>query len=131
VCKEGEMLYKFPDYNLLERENIEDNIDSIYKKQEIEGFFKSFNVYMECNDIFYGINSVTYVIKLNPGTKLSKIKSYKQDLIMGFNAVDVEFEISINGTGYLGIIIIKERKRTLKYKKNDIIKSNKFRREMD
>lgn len=127
----GEMLYKFPDYNLLERENIEDNIDSIYKKQEIEGFFKSFNVYMECNDIFYGINSVTYVIKLNPGTKLSKIKSYKQDLIMGFNAVDVEFEISINGTGYLGIIIIKERKRTLKYKKNDIIKSNKFRREMD
>ena len=29
-----EMLYKFPDYNLLERENIEDNIDSIYKKQE-------------------------------------------------------------------------------------------------
>ncbi len=125
------MLYKFPDYNLLERENIEDNIDSIYKKQEIEGFFKSFNVYMECNDIFYGINSVTYVIKLNPGTKLSKIKSYKQDLIMGFNAVDVEFEISINGTGYLGIIIIKERKRTLKYKKNDIIKSNKFRREMD
>ncbi len=32
-----EMLYKFPDYNLLERENIEDNIDSIYKKQEIEG----------------------------------------------------------------------------------------------
>lgn len=127
----GEMLYKFPDYNLLERENIEDNIDSIYKKQEIEGFFKSFNVYMECNDIFYCINSVTYVIKLNPGTKLSKIKSYKQDLIMGFNAVDVEFEISINGTGYLGIIIIKERKRTLKYKKNDIIKSNKFRREMD
>ena len=125
------MLYKFPDYNLLERENIEDNIDSIYKKQEIEGFFKSFNVYMECNDIFYGINSVTYVIKLNPGTKLSKIKSYKQDLIMGFNAVDVEFEISINGTGYLGINIIKERKRTLKYKKNDIIKSNKFRREMD
>ena len=112
-----EMLYKFPDYNLLERENIEDNIDSIYKKQEIEGFFKSFNVYIECNDIFYGINSVTYVIKLNPGTKLSKIKSYKQDLIMRFNAVDVEFEISINGTRYLGIILIKERKRTLKYKK--------------
>lgn len=109
-----EMLYKFPDYNLLERENIEDNIDSIYKKQEIEGFFKSFNVYIECNDIFYGINAVTYVIKLNPGTKLSKIKSYKQDLIMRFNAVDVKFEISINGTGYLGIIIIKERKRTLK-----------------
>lgn len=33
---------------------------------------------------------------------------------MRFNAVDVKFEISINGTGYLGIIIIKERKRTLK-----------------
>lgn len=122
-----EMLYKFPDYNLLERENIEDNIDSIYKKQEIEGFFKSFNVYIECNDIFYGINSVTYVIKLNPGTKLSKIKSYKQDLIMRFNAVDVEFEISINGTGYLGIILIKERKRTLKL--GDLIGCTEFKTE--
>ena len=48
---------------------------------------------------------------MQDNTKLSKIKSYKQDLIMRFNAVDVEFEISINGTGYLGLILIKERKR--------------------
>ena len=33
------MLYRFPDYNLLTRENIEDNKNSICKKQEIEQFF--------------------------------------------------------------------------------------------
>ena len=38
--------YKFPDYNLLTRENIEDNMDFTYKKKEIEQFFKSFNVYV-------------------------------------------------------------------------------------
>ena len=103
--------YKFPDYNLLTRENIEDNMDFTYKKKEIEQFFKSFNVYVECKDILFGVNSVTYVIKLSPGTKLSKIKSYKQDLIMRFNAIDIEFEISVNGTGYLGIVIIGKRKR--------------------
>lgn len=69
--------YKFPDYNLLTRENIEDNMDFTYKKKEIEQFFKSFNVYVECKDILFGVNSVTYVIKLSSGTKLSKIKSYK------------------------------------------------------
>lgn len=103
--------YKFPDYNLLTRENIEDNMDFTYKKKEIEQFFKSFNVYVECKDILFGVNSVTYVIKLSSGTKLSKIKSYKQDLIMRFNAIDIEFEISVNGTGYLGIVIIGKRKR--------------------
>ena len=103
--------YKFPDYNLLARENIEDNMDFTYKKKEIEQFFKNFNVYVECKDILFGVNSVTYVIKLSPGTKLSKIKSYKQDLIMRFNAIDIEFEISVNGTVYLGIVIIGKRKR--------------------
>lgn len=107
---EEKMLYKFPDYNLLEKE---DGAEQIYEKQEIEKFFKSFNIYVECREIFVGVNSVTYVIKLNPGTKLSKIKSYKQDLIMRFNAIDIEFEISVNGTGCLGIVIIGERKKLL------------------
>lgn len=107
------MLYEFPDYNLLAREKIEDNTDLFYKKEEIEQFFKNFNVYVKCKDIYFGINSTTYIIELSPGTKLSKIKSYKQDLIMRFNAIDIEFEISVNGTSYLGIVIIEERKKLL------------------
>lgn len=108
-----EKLYKFPDYNLLIRKNTEDDTNFIYKKKEIEQFFKNFNIYVECKDIFFNVNSVTYVIKLSPGTKLTKIKSYKQDLIMRFNAIDIEFEISVNGTDYLGIVIIVERTKPL------------------
>lgn len=107
------MLYEFPDYNLLARGKIEDNTDLFYKKEEIEQFFKNFNVYVKCKDIYFGTNSTTYIIELSPGTKLSKIKSYKQDLIMRFNAIDIEFEISVNGTSYLGIVIIEERKKLL------------------
>ena len=108
-----EALYKVPDYSLLEKENVANNAKYIYEKQEIEVFFKNFKIYVECKGIFVGTNSVTYVINLSPGTKLSRIKSYKQDLIMRFNAIDIEFEISINGTGYLGMIVIKEKDKPL------------------
>ena len=113
--------YNFPDYNLLERENAKDNTEYVYKEQKIEQFFKSFNIFVKCKDILLGVNSVTYVIQLSPGTKLSTIKRYKQDLMMNFNAIDVEFEISINGTEYLGVVLIKERKKILKL--GDIINS--------
>ena len=103
--------YNFPDYNLLERENAKDNTEYVYKEQKIEQFFKSFNIFVKCKDILLGVNSVTYVIQLSPGTKLSTIKRYKQDLMMNFNAIDVEFEISINGTEYLGVVLINERKK--------------------
>lgn len=111
----NEIIYKFPDYNLLKREDVKNNIDIIYKKEEIEEFFENFNVCVECKDIFFNVNSVTYVVKLIPGTKLSRIKSFKQDLIMRFNAIDIEFEIPVNGTGCLGIVIIKEREKPLMF----------------
>lgn len=81
-----EALYKRPDFSLLEKCDMADNVEFIYEKQEIENFFKNFKVYVECKEIFMGVNSVTYLIKLSPGTKISKIKSYKQDLMMKFNA---------------------------------------------
>ena len=114
-------LYNFPDYNLLEKESTKDNTENAYEKQEIEQFFRSFNIYVKCKDILLGVNSVTYVIQLSPGTKLSTIKRYKQDLMMKFNAIDVEFEISINGTEYLGVVLIKERKKILRL--GDVISS--------
>lgn len=109
-----ETLYKRPDFSLLEKCDVADNVEFIYEKHEIENFFKSFKVYVECKEIFIGVNSVAYLIKLSPGTKISKIKSYKQDLMMKFNAIDIKFEISVNKTEYLGIIMIKTKDKQLK-----------------
>ena len=63
--------------------------------------------------MYVGINSITYVLDLKCKNRVSTIESYKDDLLLYFNAVDINFKVAINGTPYLGIHIIKAKDKTL------------------
>lgn len=108
-----EIDYKFPDNNLLIINDEKNEINHDNEKKKIENFFKSYKIDIDCKDVYIGVNSVTYVIDLKYKTKVSKIKSYKEDLMLNFNAIDVEFEVAINGTTYLGIHLIREKNEVL------------------
>lgn len=105
--------YKFPSNNILMTNDLKIEIDKEYEKVNIERFFESFRIDIECKDVYVGINSITYVLDLKCKNRVSTIESYKDDLLLYFNAVDINFKVAINGTPYLGIHIIKAKDKTL------------------
>lgn len=105
--------YKFPSNNILMTNDLKIEIDKEYEKVNIERFFESFRIDIECKDVYVGINSITYVLDLKCKNRVSTIESYKDDLLLYFNAVDINFKVAINGTPYLGIHIIKAKEKTL------------------
>lgn len=105
--------YKFPNNNILMTNDLKIKIDKEYEKVNIERFFESFRIDIECKDVYVGINSITYVLDLKCKNRVSTIESYKDDLLLYFNAVDINFKVAINGTPYLGIHIIKAKDKTL------------------
>lgn len=119
-----EVSYKFPSNDLLIKNSKTDQINYDTEKKKIEEFFQSYNIDIDCKEVFVSINSITYVIDLKCKTKVNTIKSYKEDLILNFNAIDVEFEIAINSTPYLGIHLIKEKSKILML--GDLIQSKEF-----
>lgn len=116
--------YKIPDNNLLINNDEKTEINNDDEKKKIEDFFESYKIDIDCKEVYIGVNSITYVIDLKYKTKVSKIKSYKEDLMLNFNAIDVEFEVAINGTSYLGIHIIKEKNKILML--GNLIQSKEF-----
>ncbi len=118
------MCYKFPDNNLLVKNDEISEINYDIEKKKIERFFQSYKIDIDCKDVYIGINSITYVIDLKCKTKVSTIKSYKEDLILSFNVIDVEFQVAINGTSYLGINLIKKKEKILML--GDLIQSKEF-----
>ena len=116
--------YKFPNNNLLMRNNETNEANYDIEKKKIEKFFKSYKIDIDCKDVYIGINSTTYVIDLKCKTKVSTIRNYKKDLMLSFNVVDVEFQVAINGTSYLGIHLIKRKDNILML--GDLIQSKEF-----
>lgn len=116
--------YKFPNYNLLMKNNETNEIDYNIEKKKIEDFFRSYKIDIECKDVYIDINSITYVIDLKNKTKVTKIRKYKEDLMLNFNVIDVEFQVAINGTSYLGIYLIKPKDKILML--GDLIQSKEF-----
>ena len=108
-----EISYKFPNHNLLIKTNDVIDINYDNEKKRIENFFRNYKIDIECKDLYVGINSTTYVIDLKCKTKVSTIKSYKEDLMLAFNVIGVEFQVAINGTSYLGIHLLKEKNNIL------------------
>lgn len=105
--------YKFPSNNILMTNDLKIEIDKEHEKVNIERFFESFRIDIECKDVYVGINSITYILDLKCKNRVSTIESYKDDLLLYFNAVDINFKVAINGTPYLGIHIIKAKEKTL------------------
>lgn len=105
--------YKFPSNNLLMTNDFNIEIDKENEKENIERFFESYRIDIDCKDVYVGINSITYVLDLKCKNRVSTIESYKDDLLLYFNAVDINFKVAINGTPYLGIHIIKAKDKTL------------------
>lgn len=105
--------YKFPSNNLLMTNDLNIEIDKENEKENIERFFESYRIDIDCKDVYVGINSITYVLDLKCKNRVSTIESYKDDLLLYFNAVDINFKVAINGTSYLGIHIIKAKEKTL------------------
>lgn len=101
--------YEFPKYDLLIKNDNDNETDNEYisEKEKIEQFFRSYNIAVKCIDFYSCGNMSTYIINLISRVKVSIIKSYKQDIMYAFNAVDVNVIIAINSSPYLGIQIIK------------------------
>lgn len=116
--------YKFPNKNLLLRNNEVNKINYNKEKEKIENFFRNYKIDIDCKDIYSKANTVTYVIDLKCKTRVSTIKSYKEELMLSFNAVDVEFQVAVNETPYLGIHIIKQKNEVLML--GDLIQSKEF-----
>ena len=116
--------YKFPNSEILIKNNEVSKINYEVEKEKIEKFFKNYRIDIDCKDVYVGINSMTYVIDLKCKNKVSTIKSYKDDLMMIFNAIDVEFQVAINGTAYLGIHLIKNKDKILML--GDLIQDKEF-----
>lgn len=119
-----DMSYKFPNYDLLVKNNEISEINYDNEKEKIERFFKCYKIDIDCKDVYIGINSIIYVIDLKCKTRVSTIKSYKEDLMLSFNVVDVEFQVAINETSYLGINLIKQKDKALML--GDLIQSKEF-----
>lgn len=119
-----EINYKFPNKNLLIKSNIKSEINFSGEKERIEKFFQSYKIDIECKNVYISINSITYVIDLKCKTKISTIKSYKEDLMLMFDVRDIEFQVAIDGTPYLGIHLIKEKDNILML--GDLIESKEY-----
>lgn len=119
-----EINYKIPNNNLLTKSNIKNEIDFSIEKEKIKKFFQNYKIDIDCKDVYIGINSITYVIDLKCKTKVSTIKSYKEDLMLIFNARDIQFQVAINGTSYLGIHLIREKDNVLML--GDLVESKEF-----
>lgn len=119
-----ELSYKFPNNNLLIKNSGISEINYDIEKKKIEEFFQSYKIDIDCKEVYIGINSITYVIDLKCKTKVGTVKSYKEDLILSFNVIDVEFQVAINGTSYLGIHLIKMKDKILML--GDLIQSREF-----
>lgn len=119
-----EVNYKFPNNNLLIKNSEISEINYDTEKKKIEEFFQNYKIDIDCKEVYVGINSITYVIDLKCKTKVSTVKSYKEDLMLNFNAIDVEFQVAINGTSYLGIHLIKQKDKILML--GDLIQSREF-----
>lgn len=119
-----EIDYKFPNKNLLIKSNIKSEINFSGEKERIEKFFQSYKIDIECKNVYVSINSITYVIDLKCKTKISTIKSYKEDLMLMLDARDIEFQVAIDGTPYLGIHLIKEKDHILML--GDLIESKEY-----
>lgn len=116
--------YKFPNSEILIKNNNESKMKIELEKKKIKNFFENYKIDIDCKDVYISTNSITYVIDLKCKTKVSKIKSYKDDIKLSFNAIDVEFQIAVNGTPYLGIYLIKHKDRILML--GDLIQDKKF-----
>lgn len=116
--------YKFPNSEILIKNNEATKINSEIEKEKIEEFFRNYKIDIDCKEVYVSINSITYVIDLKCKTKVSTIKSYKEDLMLIFNAIDIEFQVAINGTTYLGIHLIKYKDKILML--GDLIQDKEF-----
>ena len=116
--------YKFPNSKLLTKNSEKSKINNEIEKNKIEKFFKNYKIDIDCKDVYVSINSMTYIIDLKCKNKVSTIKCYKNDLMLTFNAIDVEFQVAINRTAYLGIHLIKHKDKILML--GDLIQGKEF-----
>lgn len=120
----SDISYKFPGKELLKKNNINNEINYNIEKERIENFFRNYGIEIECKEIYNSINAITYVIDLKYKTRVKTIMGYKEDLMLNFESIDVEFQVAINGTSYLGIQLINNTDDILML--GNLIDSNEF-----
>lgn len=121
-----ELKYEFPKKEFLVKNDKMEEIDFIKEKEKIEKFFENYKIDIECKKVLSNINSITYIIDLKQKVRVKTILSYKEDILLCFNAIDVIFIRAIEGTSYLGIQVISKKERTIRL--GDIIESDEFQK---
>lgn len=120
-----EQSYSFPSHDLLIKDNIKNDRNSNLQKDTIEKFFRSYNIDIECKEMYKRGNATTYVVDLKYKTRVKTITAYKEEIMMNFNVIDVEFIKAINGTPYLGIQLIDKKSEVLRL--GDMIDSEEYK----
>ena len=112
--KIAEKEYKKPSLDLLNKQNY--STDKNYIKQiqlKLEEFFKENGIEGDLKQYYNSPNFITYAFALKQGTKIELITKKAKDLKLMLESPQVEFEIALNNTSNLGIIIKKKTQNTI------------------
>jgi S-DNA-T family DNA segregation ATPase FtsK/SpoIIIE len=98
--------YTYPDIGLLDHNEFqaEDKSDS---SQKLEEFLKIMGVSAKVVSVDETSISTTYALQLAPGVRINKVTKLTQEISVALQASDIQFQIPIPGTSYLGIQAIK------------------------
>lgn len=89
-------------------------------KEKIEHVLRSFGIITQVTHVIDGWSSDTYLLEINPGTKIANIERYKLDIANALNVstVLIRRELQIyEGKSYLSIEKSKKRTRDLLFEK--------------
>ncbi len=105
ITKEPKKKYILPTINILDKPNIrEDDSEEINKKKEkLQNTLQAFNIPAEVINIIIGPNITQYEIKLQSGTKVSKLLGIKNELKLALSKNDIDFIVPLPGKGTIGL----------------------------
>jgi S-DNA-T family DNA segregation ATPase FtsK/SpoIIIE len=113
--------YKLPKLSLLNdvsrksRSNVNTNAARIQGANLIE-LLHQFNINAKLSEVHIGPSVTKFEIKLEPGTRVSKINSLSGDIKMALAATDIRIEAPIPGKSAVGIEIPNVEKTTVQMK---------------
>ena len=94
--------YTYPDISLLDYNEIKDE-DKNDLSKKLEELLKIMGVSATVVSVDDTSISSTYALQLAPGVRINKVTKLAQEISVALQASDIQFQIPIPGTSYLGI----------------------------
>lgn len=101
--------YMKPNINLFTKaEERTENLSLSNGLDKLQNLFAILKIGAQVIDVKKGQNIDTYSISLNPGVRVNRVTKIKEDIALCLGAKDVEFEIPLPGTNYIGAHVKKD-----------------------